>query len=163
MLGVGFSFGGCVLTAIAGTAPQEEHGLCGLVSISGLFDMPAMMKHIAEQYAYPYGFANTKVRGGGIGSVRRTKFSEDMSVDARKCEGDRTLIVNGLVRGNALRLARPVGEIALLASVRRFANASWLWRSGALNLSPDVCERSRICSTRTETVSLAGLVLFRLT
>lgn len=32
------------------------------VSISGLFDMAAMMKHIAEQYAYPYGFANTKVR-----------------------------------------------------------------------------------------------------
>lgn len=31
------------------------------VSISGLFDMSAMMKHIAEQYAYPYGFANTKV------------------------------------------------------------------------------------------------------
>lgn len=32
------------------------------VSISGLFDMSAMMKHIAEQYAYPYGFANTKVK-----------------------------------------------------------------------------------------------------
>lgn len=62
MLGVGFSFGGCMLTAIAGSVPQEEHGLCGLVSISGLFDMSAMMTHIAEQYAYPYGFANTKVR-----------------------------------------------------------------------------------------------------
>lgn len=61
MLGVGFSFGGCMLTAIAGSVPQEEHGLCGLVSISGLFDMSAMMTHIAEQYAYPYGFANTRV------------------------------------------------------------------------------------------------------
>ncbi|CAN0410668.1 unnamed protein product, partial [Hapterophycus canaliculatus] len=61
MLGVGFSFGGCLLTAIAGSVPQEEHGLRGLVSISGLFDMSAMMKHIAEQYAYPYGFANTRV------------------------------------------------------------------------------------------------------
>ena len=67
MLGVGFSFGGCMLTAIAGSVPQEEHGLCGLVSISGLFDMAAMMRHIAEQYAYPYGFANTRVSGGGGG------------------------------------------------------------------------------------------------
>lgn len=65
MLGVGFSYGGCMLTAIAGSMPQEEHGLCGLVSISGLFDMAAMMRHIAEQYAYPYGFANTRVSGGG--------------------------------------------------------------------------------------------------
>lgn len=39
VLGVGFSFGGCMLTAIAGSTPQEEHGLCGLVSLSGLFDM----------------------------------------------------------------------------------------------------------------------------
>ena len=69
MLGVGFSFGGCMLTAIAGSVPQEEHGLCGLVSISGLFDMAAMMRHIAEQYAYPYGFANTRVSGGGGGSM----------------------------------------------------------------------------------------------
>jgi len=28
-----------MLTAIAGSVPQEEHGLCGLVSLSGLFDM----------------------------------------------------------------------------------------------------------------------------
>lgn len=70
MLGVGFSYGGCMLTAIAGSVPQEEHGLCGLVSISGLFDMAAMMRHIAEQYAYPYGFANTKVSTrGGVGTV----------------------------------------------------------------------------------------------
>ncbi|CAM9172043.1 unnamed protein product [Ectocarpus sp. 12 AP-2014] len=79
VLGVGFSFGGCVLTAIAGTAPQEEHGLCGLVSISGLFDMPAMMKHIAEQYAYPYGFANTKVT---VKNYRKFKVLETLTAEA---------------------------------------------------------------------------------
>ena len=31
LLGVGFSFGGCLMTAIAGSVPQEEHGLCGMV------------------------------------------------------------------------------------------------------------------------------------
>lgn len=87
-----------MLTAIAGTAPREEHGLCGLVSISGLFDMPAMMKHIAEQYAYPYGFANTKVSDGKGGSRRvgkraRWKYCIDISVDVRRCESDRTLTI----------------------------------------------------------------------
>ena len=32
VMGVGFSFGGCLMTAIAGSVPQEEHGLCGMVS-----------------------------------------------------------------------------------------------------------------------------------
>lgn len=32
IMGAGFSFGGCLLTAIVGSVPQEEHGLCGLVS-----------------------------------------------------------------------------------------------------------------------------------
>lgn len=32
IMGVGFSFGGCLMTAVAGSAPPEEHGLCGLVS-----------------------------------------------------------------------------------------------------------------------------------
>lgn len=31
LMGVGFSFGGCLLTALAGSVPQEEHGLYGMV------------------------------------------------------------------------------------------------------------------------------------
>eukprot|EP00752_Nemacystus_decipiens_P014833 g13206.t1 len=87
VLGVGFSFGGCMLTAIAGSVPQEEHGLCGLVSISGLFDMAAMMRHIAEQYAYPYGFANTKVT---VKNYRKFKVLETLTAEADVSGGGRS-------------------------------------------------------------------------
>lgn len=32
LMGVGFSFGGFLLTALAGSVPREEHGFCGIVS-----------------------------------------------------------------------------------------------------------------------------------
>lgn len=61
LMGVGFSFGGFLLTALAGSVPREEHGFCGIVTISGLFDMSSMMDHIAAQYIHSYASANTRV------------------------------------------------------------------------------------------------------
>ncbi|CAN0068299.1 unnamed protein product [Ectocarpus fasciculatus] len=41
--------------------------------------MPAMMKHIAEQYAYPYGFANTRVT---VKNYRTFKVLETLTAEA---------------------------------------------------------------------------------
>jgi predicted alpha/beta-fold hydrolase len=38
MIGVGFSFGGALLTTTVGNVTKEQHTLSAVVSVSGLFD-----------------------------------------------------------------------------------------------------------------------------
>lgn len=69
IFGVGFSFGGALLTAVTGRIPKERHHLSGVVSISGMFDFTAMSKHLEEQKVYDalncmYTLKNYKEFGG---------------------------------------------------------------------------------------------------
>ncbi|CAM9304808.1 unnamed protein product [Choristocarpus tenellus] len=88
MMGAGFSYGGFLLSTLVGSVPFEEHGLRAVVSMSGLFQMSAMMRHIAEQCKSTYSLANTKVT---LHNYRKFKVVDTLSCTAADniCSGAR--------------------------------------------------------------------------
>ncbi|KAG5183196.1 hypothetical protein JKP88DRAFT_317537 [Tribonema minus] len=83
MFGVGFSFGGALLTTAVGTVPRAVHTLSAVVSVSGLFDFGSMLKHVETQWGWLYDAMNAKVT---VANYKRFKVLDVVCTPARSAD-----------------------------------------------------------------------------